>query len=218
MSSYIVQDTGVTADDICQAVAIHRSEIRQGFLSSLGDQALQLVFSQAADRRAGILLIAKRKEDGQVCGFLLGALNTGTFYREFLMRKGLKAIMTVLPVILSFDKIQKVLETLLYPSRRDVKAFPEVELLDIAISRESQGTGLAQLIFYEFCALLLRKGVNRFKVTTGVSLVRAQRFYERLGAVRAGMIEVHKGQNTVVYTYSIPEQTIGAAGSVNNFT
>lgn len=201
-SEYNVQRTGITPEDIRQAVVIHRREIGQGFLSSLGDQALELLFSQAANGSAGILLVAKRRGQRQVCGFLLGALNTAAFYREFLIRKGLKAMITVLPNVLSLEKIWKVLETLLYP-KRHARTYPEVELLDIAISSESQGTGLSSLIFHEFTALLRREGVRQFKITTGENLVRAQRFYDKLGAVRVGVIEVHKGQKTVVYTYSI---------------
>jgi GNAT superfamily N-acetyltransferase len=77
--------------------------------------------------------------------------------------------------------------------------------LDIAISREHQGTGLAQLMFHEYSSLLLSRGVRQFTITTGGALVRAQRFYERLGAVRACAIEIHKGEGTVMYTYTIPD-------------
>jgi ribosomal protein S18 acetylase RimI-like enzyme len=207
MTEYIVQDTDISIEDIRQAVAIHRRQIRQGFLSSLGDRALQLIFSMAANSRSGVLLIAKVNPEGQVCGFLLGALNTGAFYREFLVRKGLPAIITTLPKLLSLGKIRKVLETLLYPSRRDTLTLPEVELLDIAISEKHQGTGLAQMMFHEFSALLQNKRIRQFKITTGETLVRAHRFYENLGAARAAIIEIHKGQKTVVYTYTIPGKT-----------
>ena len=45
--------------------------------------------------------------------------------------------------------------------------------------------------------------IEEFKITTGESLTRAQRFYEKLGAKKDGEVEVHKGQKTYVYRYKI---------------
>ena len=40
-----------------------------------------------------------------------------------------------------------------------------------------------------------------FRVTTGRSLTRAHRFYEKQGAVRVGTIQIHQGESTAVYAY-----------------
>jgi len=108
-----------------------------------------------------------------------------------------------LPKLLSLSKIRKIVETLVYPSKNELNDLPKAELLDIAISKEYQGRGLAQILFKEFSACLNEFGIDEFKITTGESLKQAQRFYEKLGAIKIGTIEVHKGQKTFVYCYKI---------------
>ena len=210
MSDYTIQIEGITPEIINQVVLIHQAEIAQGFLSSLGKKALAMIFEVAANGRSGILLVAFAKEDPKPCGFLLGTVDTGAFYREFMVRKGVTAVFQLLPKLLSIDKIRKVLETLFYPAKQDVQVFPAAELLDIAILADHQGTGLAQALFQQFVQILAQRSFTEFKITTGERLFRAQRFYERLGAEKAAEIEVHKGQKTLVYVYSIPkaEKTI----------
>ncbi len=206
MNQYItIKKGGITSEDIEQVVCIHRQEIGQGFLSSLGNKALQPIFSLAAENRSGILLIAKDETQGHLCGFLLGTIDTGMFYRDFLLKKSFNAVISFLPKLLSLSKLRKIFETLLYPSKREMRDLPRAELLDIAVLKDHRGGGLAQRLFREFSAGLYELGIEEFKITTGEGLVPAQRFYEKLGATRVATIEVHKGQKTFVYTYRIPK-------------
>lgn len=66
MAEYVVETTAINKKDIRNAVHIHRKEIGQGFLSSLGSRALELIFTHAADSKSGILLIARDKPGGSV--------------------------------------------------------------------------------------------------------------------------------------------------------
>lgn len=202
MPEYVIQKEEVTSKDINQVVKIHRKEINQGFLSSLGDIALGLLFSLAANSKFGILLIAKDINEDKICGFLLGTTDTGKFYKDFLLKKSLKAMVFLLPKLFSIDRIRKIFETLLYPSKEEIQNFPKAELLDIAISLEYQGTGLAQQLFREFSKRMLKLGIKNFKITTGESLTKAQRFYESLGAEKVGEVQVHQGSKTVIYVYN----------------
>ena len=205
MDRFIIQETDFNQEDISQIVAIHRKEIGQGFLSSLGDKALQLIFSLAAESKSGVLLAAKDTEQGQTCGFVLGAVDTRAFYRDFLLKKSLSAVISLAPRLFSFERLRKVLETLLYPSKGEMQEMPKAELMDIAVLRSYQGTGLAQLLFHKFSEVLRESGVETFRITTGESLVRAQRFYERLGAKKVASIQIHQGQETLVYIYEIAQ-------------
>ena len=210
MNPYIIQESVDSSDFLENVIRIHRIEISQGFLSSLGDNALALLFSHASESRFGRLLIAKDAESGQIVGFLLGTVDTGAFYKDFLCKKFLKAVFVLVPKLLSFEKVRKVFETLFYPTKEELKTLPKPELLDIAVLKEYQGTGAAQLLFQEFAKNLYAIGIDRFKITTGESLAGAQRFYKKLGAKKAGEVEVHKGQKTLVYIYRISETHRGA--------
>ena len=147
MTPYNIQNTDFSLDDIKQVVNIHRQEIRQGFLSSLGNKALELLFSLAVESNYGVLLIAKNANNRKVCGFLLGTVDTGKFYKDFLIKKSFQAIIVLIPKMLSLDTIRKLMETLFYPSKSEIQDMPNAELLDIAIVKEHQGTGLARSLF-----------------------------------------------------------------------
>ena len=203
MNPYIIQEPVDSSDFLKNVIRIHRIEISQGFLSSLGDSALALLFSHASESRFGRLLIAKDASSGQIVGFLLGTIDTGAFYKDFLCKKFLKALFVLAPKLLTFEKVRKVFETLFYPTKEELKELPKPELLDIAILKEYRGTGVAQLLFKEFVKNLYAVGIDKFKITTGESLTTAQRFYEKLGAEKAGEVEVHKGQKTLIYIYRI---------------
>lgn len=203
MNHYIIQEPVNSSDFLKNVIRIHRIEISQGFLSSLGDSVLALLFSHASESRFGRLLIAKDATSGQIVGFLLGTIDTGAFYKDFLCKKSLKAVFVLVPKLLSFEKARKVFETLFYPTKGEFKTLPKPELLDIAVLKEYQGTGVAQLLFKEFSKKLRDMGIEEFKIATGESLVGAQRFYKKLGAEKAGAVEVHKGQKTLIYIYRI---------------
>ena len=206
MEKYVIQEENLSQDIISQIVAIHRKEIGQGFLSSLGDKALELIFSLANESNSGILLavIDTTKRD-RVGGFLLGTLSTNKFFKDFLFKKSIAAVFWLTPKLLSFAKLRKVSEALLYPAKGAGVDMPKAELLDIAILNDYYGTGTAQMLFHRFSSILVRNGIEEFKITTGENLKRAQRFYEKLGAKKKSSIEIHRGENTFVYVYKINE-------------
>ncbi len=185
-----------------EIVAIHRRELDRGFLSSLGRAALETLFSVAAVSRFGVLLVAQ-DADGKVLGFLLGTSDTRKFYREFLWKGGVRAFFRLLPKMVSFRTIYKLVEVLLYPRKKALQNLPAAELLDIAVSREHQGRGIARSLFHRFVSHLQERGLIEFRITTGEVLKGAQRFYERLGACKVGEVEVHKGEKTCVYVYRV---------------
>lgn len=196
---------GDTLPATLSAVArIHREELAQGFLSSLGDRALTMLFAHAATAPSGVLLVARDRDTGRIAGFLLGTTDTGSFYKEFLRRRALRAAIVLLPRLLSVKRIVKVLETLFYPARRNVRELPGAELLDIAVDSSFQGQGLGRRFFAEFVRVMASRGIRRFRITTGKSLTGAQAFYEKLGAQKVGTMEVHQGAETIVYVYSLP--------------
>ena len=203
ISNLAVQVDNFSDDDIKQLVKIHRKEIHLGFLTSLGENALSLLFSLAAESKNSLLVTLKDTDSGRLLGFLLGTLNTGAFYKDFLRKKLFSAVLILFPKLFSFSTVRKLIEVLFYPARQDLQEFPKTELLDIAILNEFQGKGLAKKLFMEFACQLKNMGVQEFKITTGEQLKRAQQFYESLGAVKIASIKVHKGQRTIVYLYKL---------------
>ncbi len=196
-----------TRGEIDQVIRIHRTELSGGFLSSLGDRALRLLFEHAASCPTSVLLVARTGQNREIGAFLLGTINTGAFYNSFFLRKGVYAVFQLLPKLLSFKRIFRVMETLLYPRQKAVQDLPDAELLDIAVSGTAQGMGVGRQLFNAFCEELRDRGVTEFRITTGEELKQAHRFYEKLGAERVDDIEVHSGSKTFVFIYRIPNMT-----------
>jgi len=202
LTEFLVQELN-EKDNVDELIRIHKTEISQGFLSSLGNKALRLLFSHAIESSLSILLVAKDPRDNEIIGFLFGTVNTNSFYRDFILKRFIESLVVFLPMIISFNKIYKIFEILLYPTRKKVINLPKAELLDIAVKEEYQGKGVARILFKKFLNILINNNISEFKITTGENLIRAQRFYEKLGAKKATEIEVHKGQKTIVYIYKI---------------
>jgi ribosomal protein S18 acetylase RimI-like enzyme len=197
---------GFTKKDISQIVKVHRQEIQQGFLSSLGDKALEMIFSLASESDFGILITAKDVNTGCTCGFVCGTTHTGAFYKDFLRRRFFQGIVYFVPKLLSPTKLWKAMETLIYPAKKEVIDMPRAELLIIAVDNAYKGSGIAQTLFYELIKAFKNKGVTTFKVVAGRELVRAQRFYQKLGPTKVDSIQVHRGQSSLVYMYDIVDQ------------
>ena len=210
MVRYLVNE--FSRHEINQAVHVQISEIKDGFLSSFGEKALGLIFEHIATSSWGIMVLAVDDATGEVIGYVMGSINLSKLYRDFFFKKLPVALFFFLPRMLSFRKMVKAFETIIYPHRNHSGNLPQAELLDLAVSTEYHGKGVAQGLFSNFEKECRNRGVNAFKIPTGESLKRAHRFYENMGAVKAGAFELHRGVLTVVYVYRIRQpygETVG---------
>ena len=199
-----IKVTDFKREEVCQAVSIQIQELSEGFLSSFGPRALGLIFTHISQSRWGIFVIAVDSASKHVLGYILGAVDTSRLYREFLLKKAPVAAIFFLPKMLSLTRIKKAFETLLYPAKERSAALPKAELLDLAVRSDYHGTGVAQQLFKTFVAECKSRGLEDFKIPTSKSLVRAHRFYEKMGAKRqASSIEIHKGAETFVYVFDV---------------
>jgi len=199
----VYHSSGLSGPQIRQAAQIQIEELPEGFLSSLGLQALALIFEHAAVSEYGILVVAVQEE--RVVGYVMGATDVSRFYMDFMRRKTFQALVHFLPRLISISRLKKALETLLYPARRERPQGPSVraELLDLAVSGPYQGQGVAQELFQRLVREFARRGVGSFQIPTSQGLHRAHRFYEKMGARRIGSLEVHRGEQTYIYQYDI---------------
>lgn len=191
----------MTPTDIRAIAALHRKEIAGGFMSSLAPSLLEMVFAVIAGHPKCVLIVARDGATREICGFVTGTTNVASLYRAFVIRKGPRALWALLPSAFSPRKLRRILETLFYPSSTRRSTLPGPELLDIAVDSRYVGTGLAQRLFHAFARSLDELGIEAFKVGTGGGLLKAQRFYERLGATRTATIEAHRGERSIYYIY-----------------
>ncbi len=200
------RSSGLSSTELRQAAQIQIEELPGGFLSSLGIQALTLIFEHAAISEYGILVVAVDRE--QVVGYVMGATDVNRFYMDFLRRRTVQALLHFLPKLISLQRLKKALETLMYPARRGQASTASIraELLDLAVARTYQGKGVAQELFRHLVHEFARRGIGAFQIPTSKGLHRAHRFYEKMGARRVGVLEVHQGEETYIYQYDIQGQ------------
>lgn len=190
-----------------QMAEIHREAIREGFLSSFGDEFLASLYRSVAAGPASFAFGAF--EEGRLEGFVAGAVDTGAVYRQFARRAGLRGALKVAARVASPRRLFRALETLLYPSRKG-DGLPGPEILNFCVRPGTQGKGVGGGLFAALEAEFRARGVAEIRIVTGEGQVSAQRFYEKRGATLAASTEVHKGEASRVYRYAIGSGPAGA--------
>lgn len=179
---------------------LHYQYISSGFLSSLGISLLRLLYQSMITSKHSFCFVAE--EDGRVVGFVSGTTDVGEFYKEFFKKNFLKASLILLPKALNPQMIRKVLETLLYPVKKE-QDLPNAELLSIVVDKNYQGKDNSQKLFEGLVEEFKKRNVKQFKVVVGANLLPACKFYEKMGGVLQKVIEVHKGDKSRVYVWNI---------------
>jgi len=203
MGNIVFKNRDYSEEDIHEIVSIHHRQIGTGFLSSLGENVLDLVFKNMAESRHSFLISAIDEDTKKICGFICGTIDVGKLYRDFFFSKFFKAVFYVLPKLMSLDAIRKVIETLSYPGGKDHQELPVPEFLDFALEPEYQGSGLAQKLFYAAVRQYKEWGVKEFKSAVNEILIASQKFHEKMGGRKAATIQVHKGQDNFVYVFDV---------------
>ncbi len=184
------------------AIARLQSEnITTAFISKLGQKFMAILYSSLIAFPGGSVIVAVNTP-GEIVGFVAGVNDTAAFYKYFLRNNFLKASFSLLPGVLSLDRIRKVFETLMYGKRTQgisVKA----ELLSIAVAKDYQKQGVGSMLVEGLISGFKAKGIDEFKVAAGSKIVNACRLYERMGGILSLEIEIHKGEKSRVYVWKL---------------
>ncbi len=181
---------------------IHKEEIGGGFLSRLGIPFLTRLYRALSGSPYSFVIVAKQGED--MAGFICGATDTRSVYRYFMLRWGIFTLPVLLPRLVSSSRLRRVLETLLYPSKKENQDLPRPEILNFCVAQQWQRQGLGKKLFGALVEEFRKRDVPRMKIVTGSEQTKAQMFYESLNATKAAEIEIHDGTKSLVYTYNIP--------------
>jgi ribosomal protein S18 acetylase RimI-like enzyme len=186
-----------TEADAVLAAALHASEIREGFLPSLGRPFLERLYRRIVKSPGSFLLVAA--DDSTVVGFVAGSENVRALYRSFLLHDGAGAAIVALPRILR--SWRRVVETLRYGAGGDPSTLPAAELLAIAVAPEARGRGVGRELVAALTTEFRRRGVDAVRVVVGADNAAAIALYEHCGFARAVRIEVHRGTPSQVLTW-----------------
>ena len=188
-----------------QVAALHATSIDQGFLSTLGEPFLALMY-RALDEAEGSVLLTE-EQGGRIVGFVSGAEGMGAIYRRML-RRPVRLGLTLLPSLVRPRRIARIIEILRYGGDAEASLpLPKAELLSIAVDPVVRGTGVAERLYRRLQAHFAGRGIPAFRITVGDSLAPAHRYYRKMGAMPVGRIEVHAGEGSVVYVQASGQET-----------
>lgn len=164
-------------DDLHAVVAIHLAAFPNFFLTFLGPRFLRVFYS--AVMQDGIALV-----DDRLTGFVVGMLDSRSFYRRLWRRRFFQVALALAPVILRHPS------TLKRVARRGVaRAFqpaPGAELMSLAVHPHEQRHGAGRALVEAFISSVHAKGTNSlWLITDAAENDAVKHFYETLGfAVR----------------------------------
>lgn len=184
-----------TVADVPTVAGMHRSEIAEGFLSSLGAGFLCRLYRRVVRSPQGILLVA----DGgaTLAGFVAATTDVAALYRSFVLRDGLAAGFTAAPRLVR--SWRRVVETLRYPAHS--AGLPTAEILAVAVAPGHRGRGLGRQLVAAATDELYARGIAAAKVVTAGHNHSALAMYRSCGFRPAASFELHPGVVSEVLTW-----------------
>lgn len=184
-----------------QVARLHIGNIDQGFLSTLGEPFVALMY-RAIDESPGSVLFVEAA-DGRVIGFVSGGRGMGSIYRQML-RYPLQLAVALLPSAARPARLRRIAEILRYSrGQSNPPGLPDAELLSIAVDPAWRGKDSAGRLYRRLAGHFRTAGEPAFKITVGAVLAPAHRFYQRMGAIPTAQVEVHEGESSTVYVQRI---------------
>ncbi len=183
---------------------IHMQSIPDGFLPTFGATFLFHLYDYLASNDRSFLVVAI--SDGVTEGFICGSYGLGSLYRKFATRKFFSIIFPIGRHLLRKGVLKKTLEVLRYPTGSVHDELPGSEILNFCVAEGMQGKGVGKKLFSALCDEYSAKGIRKLRIVTGSEQKTAQWFYESKGAQLVSRVQIHGGDESLVYTYIVQEE------------
>jgi len=196
------------SSDYLQVARLHIDTIGHGFLSSLGEEFLSLVYRAIDDDKKNSFLILEW-EGGKVIGFTSGTSNSKAMYSQ-LFRHLPSLIWSLRTSLISPSKIAGMFSTARYLRGGGPKPanIPSAELLSISVDTSHRGKGVADRLYHSLELEFAARGIQSFKIIVGQELLPAHKFYKRMGASEVGQFQLHRGASSLVFVGNITKSSV----------
>ena len=171
--------------------ALHRMALPNGFLSSLGDRFLGILYS-GIGRDPGSAVWVATDDNDQVLGFVSGTLDVRRCYRSVLVNSFIFLLWALIPALVHATSWKRILETLTYPFRQNPEPAAEdpvasdeeipAELLSLAVSEHSRGLGVGRHLVTRLESSFRAQGYDGpYRVVTDALDPSSNAFYRKVG-------------------------------------
>jgi ribosomal protein S18 acetylase RimI-like enzyme len=189
-------------EDSLQIATLHRQTISEGFLSKLGEDFLESLYSYLIQKE----LVLGYKEYHHILGYVSCAISSKGIMKRFVFSSP-DGIIKLIEALLKNPGLTKpLLETFRAPGLSDPESgeeIPETELLSISVSSQAQQGGIGTQLLSELEQELRNRNIFKYKVIAGEKLIGANQFYLKNGFVLVKQICIHGNDNSNVYVKEI---------------
>jgi len=180
--------------------ALHIQGISTGFISSLGIDFVTALYEAIAKSTSSFGL--EVEDNGKVLGFVTFTTNLNKLYKSIIAKKGWRFGLLLAGKIFSLQRIKKLFETLLYPTRVKEMNLSSAELLSIVIHPGECRGGLATKLVQKSFEHCQKIGLDKVKVLVGADNEPANKLYIKCGFKLVGQIDNH-GVTSNIYEAQI---------------
>ncbi|BBH71446.1 hypothetical protein ACTI_81310 [Actinoplanes sp. OR16] len=192
----------LTERQLAAVARLHAAEVPDGFLSSLGEPVLRLLYRHASASRLSAVLLAEDVETGEALGYICGAVDTSALFAEFARRRWASVVPKLVPRLMHPGRARKMIETLAYPGQGGGD-LPRAEILNFVVAPGMRGQGVATRLFEHLMSWYSSRGVPAVKIVTGSGQQRAHGFYEKAGSRSYGSTAIHEGTESRIYIHTL---------------
>ncbi len=160
---------------------LHIDGISTGFISSLGLDFVTALYKAIIQTGQCFGFVDQNEH---VLGFVAFSESVSSLYKQILMKKGIRFGFLLLRKLFRFNRIKRIVETLLYPQRTEELNLPSAELLSIVISKEARQHGFASDLIHRGIEMYRRQNISHVKVMVGAANIAANRLYQKCGFER----------------------------------
>lgn len=188
-----------------EVARLHREGIKLGFLSTLGEEFLALLYDCLDEAPEAVLLT--EVSNGRVIGFISGAYSLGPIYKRMLMKLP-QLIIALAPVLATPTKLFQIAELLKHnfsssKTTADGRPLPEFELLSLAVASNERRSGVAHRLYSRLEEYARENSVEAFKIVVGADLESAHKFYLSMGALPTSDVYIHDNKKSLIYVQSV---------------
>jgi GNAT superfamily N-acetyltransferase len=183
---------------------LHKENINQGFLSSLGEPFLRSLYIYLIKKE----LVIISRDGNIIMGFVSYSYESSGIIKRFIISRP-QVIFTILfSLIKRPSLIRSVFETMKAPGKSNGQLqlneiLPTGELLSITVDPKYQNSGTGTILLNALESELKRSGIKSYKVIAGECLAGANRFYQKKGFCQVGTINIHGESLSNLYIKNI---------------